>query len=399
LRFSLAIILCLLSKAQSTEAGRRLFQGETHLAARLANSSDPLPAAATACSNCHGRSAQGGREAGVEVASLAWHKLSRQLRYDETSFCRAIREGVSPSGSSLSLAMPRYNISTAHCAGLWHYLRDLELATLHGASTESIQIALISPNPNLDAVHLFRQAVDAVNQRGGIWGRRLEFLSATTPPPAAGILIYEASKPPELLPKRLTIVWHDEAPDSPLWVVSPSLPAQAKAALSHLPKATRIVTSPQPTLWEQAWIEAAEQEGFDQLDWASVTADCQPTSPPIALIAEHPDSIPPALPRLCPAGTLFFRQGDSSRLGPHWSKYKFRPPSLDASSATALVLTISEALEAAGRKLLLRDIEEHLSASWRARSGESNRLLRVVQFEDAKSPGIWRSVPELKDPK
>jgi hypothetical protein len=394
LGFGSALALCLMAQVAS-EHGRQLFHGERPLAARLANGSDPLPPSATACSNCHGRFGQGGREAGVDVASLSWRRLVRQEHYDEVSFCEALKVGTSPSGTVLSVAMPRYTVETAGCRDLWAYLQDVEQAAIHGASADAIRIALLAPpHPSPAGAQVFEQTFEAVNKRGGIWGRRLEFVVASVAPANASVLIYLQGKPLTVdVRKRLVIVWQDEAPELDKFVVSASLTVQAKSAIGLLPKGTHLFTGGRQSLWEDAWREAADETGYSHSGWDQAESVCRTNRSGIAIAVQHIDAIPAQLLQQCSTGAVFFREGDSSRLGPLWRAYRLRPRPLDATVATDLVETVIKTLDAVGRKLILRDIQDRLSSEWRARSGDANRLLQGVFLEVPQGPGTWRRLP------
>lgn len=108
--------------ASELRAGEAIFVGERALAARLGGDVTPLPPAATRCANCH-RDARFGPV--LDAASLAESRARRggpPSRYDAASLCRLLRTGVDPADVVITRAMPRYAISDADCAALWHYL-------------------------------------------------------------------------------------------------------------------------------------------------------------------------------------------------------------------------------------------------------------------------------------
>jgi len=241
---------------------------------------------------------------------------------------------------------------------------------------------------------VLEQAFEAVNRRGGIWGRRLEFLSASAAPANASVLIYLQGKPLAVdVHKRVVIVWQDEAPEHDMFVVSASMTVQAKSALSLLPKGTHLLTGGGGSHWENAWGEAAEATGYLRSSWSEAESVCGANRGGIAVAVEHIDAIPPKLLQQCTAGVFFFGEGDPLRLGPRWTAYRIRPRPLDATVAMDLAETVTKTLDSVGRKLILRDIQDRLSSGWRARSGEANRLLRGVFIEDPQGLGKWRSLP------
>jgi hypothetical protein len=396
LLWPVTLVTCLLAQINSLEQGRELFHGERPLIARLGKESDPLPAMATICVNCHGRHARGGREAGVDVASLSWRRLVRQKGYNETSFCQTMRTGIDPGGVLLSVAMPRYDIATDACQALWFYLQHLEQATLFGISDEVITIALISNNPNLEGMEILEKALTNYNLRGFIWGRQLRVIRASTPPPNAGILIYLTGKPKQGdTTDRLVVSWQDETPQMDAFVISPSLSDQAKAALATLPKDTqRLIYDGLPSPWSTAWAEAAEYAGISVSSWSNLNliSACSENSGKLVLVTEQFESIPTKLRANCSSAFLFFQRGAGFTSKAGWSSLRISPARLDSKVASLLAETIAEALDASGRKLLLNEIQSNLSNLWRSRSGEPNRLLRGVWLENKQQVITWSSM-------
>jgi hypothetical protein len=109
--------------AQVVWRGAELSDGRLPLTGGLQGHDDPLPAEALRCANCH--------EGSTAVAPRLDRGLLQQAQprrggppssYDETSFCRLLREGLDPAHVLLPREMPRYRIDDRDCAALWAYL-------------------------------------------------------------------------------------------------------------------------------------------------------------------------------------------------------------------------------------------------------------------------------------
>ncbi len=139
-----ALLLWLRHGAQQREAGSALFHGDVALVGRLVGHTEPLPAIATRCSNCHedrstapaARSSDAsatpasGRAAGsfAVVFDREWLTAARPRRggppsaYDAARLCTVMRSGVDPAHVMVASVMPRYEASVAQCEQLWSYL-------------------------------------------------------------------------------------------------------------------------------------------------------------------------------------------------------------------------------------------------------------------------------------
>ncbi len=110
------------------EEGRRLFDGSSPAAARLAGHDEALPPVATRCANCHADVDRTG-QASFAPALTASRLLDTRVRrggpasaYDEASFCRVLRDGIGPDDVMINETMPRYAFTRDQCATLWRYL-------------------------------------------------------------------------------------------------------------------------------------------------------------------------------------------------------------------------------------------------------------------------------------
>ncbi|WP_427911933.1 c-type cytochrome [Ramlibacter sp. MMS24-I3-19] len=155
--------------------------------------------AAAACAACHRRSGLGASEGRTTVppitgsflfsprssylqdfgeASLTNRRAHRE-GYDEASLARAIRDGVDPSGRTLSYLMPRYALGDADIHALATYLSGLSAGATPGVTEETLHFATVI-TPDADPVaraamlEVMRKFFDDKNAfiRGG--SRRLQ---------------------------------------------------------------------------------------------------------------------------------------------------------------------------------------------------------------------------------
>lgn len=130
LLLSLPLLLANTAPESSGERGRRLFAGEQAVEARMVGHTDPLPAEAYRCVNCHSSSSTPPRTDLDFAPVLSKLTLTTRIArrggppsaYEPTSFCRLVRDGVDPAHVMISQAMPRYRLSDRECEALWTYL-------------------------------------------------------------------------------------------------------------------------------------------------------------------------------------------------------------------------------------------------------------------------------------
>jgi hypothetical protein len=121
------------SDGASAARGRKLFEGEVALAARIVGQDFALPAEASRCVNCHGTTASSApadpQRIGPSLTRAALTDAVRRRggppsRYDAASLCKLLRSGVDPAHVIILRTMPRYEISDADCRSLWQHLTD-----------------------------------------------------------------------------------------------------------------------------------------------------------------------------------------------------------------------------------------------------------------------------------
>jgi len=126
--FALSMLACL--ESRSVALGKRLFNADPPLTARLSGDPLLLPAAASRCSNCHQVASQDEADFGPRLTAT-WLLSDRKRRggppchYDLESFCALLRTGIDPAFVIIDRAMPRYELDDDACRALWNYVRSL----------------------------------------------------------------------------------------------------------------------------------------------------------------------------------------------------------------------------------------------------------------------------------
>jgi ABC-type branched-subunit amino acid transport system substrate-binding protein len=153
-----------------------------------------LPASAVPCASCHGSDGLGRREGGVIPPDIRWSELTKvyghvhedgrkHQAFDDMSVARLIRAGLDPDFNKLDKSMPLYDLSVEDMDSLVAYLRFLEHDRDPGLGKDSIQLGTLLPlqGPRGELGQAMAQVMLAyfkeVNQRGGVFGRKLELLA------------------------------------------------------------------------------------------------------------------------------------------------------------------------------------------------------------------------------
>ncbi|HZI17983.1 MAG TPA: ABC transporter substrate-binding protein [Pyrinomonadaceae bacterium] len=164
-----------------------------------------VPGATLTCAGCHGARAEGKSEGGVTAGNLTWSNLVKPYghthpsgrkhgAFDEASFARAVVGGVDPAGNELAVAMPRYRISAEDMADLVAYLKRIEFERDPGLSDERVRVGTILHSagalaPTAAAMRdVLRAYFDDLNERGGIYNRRIELTAAEAGPAAESVI-------------------------------------------------------------------------------------------------------------------------------------------------------------------------------------------------------------------
>lgn len=189
------------------QAGQRIFRlGESpsgaKIVARLGMAGLELSGPSVACGNCHGEDGRGRAEGGIVPSNIQWSELTkayghhhdsgrRHGPFDEATLRRAVFEGIDPDGQALEGAMPRYAMSAKDFAALTAYLKRLETQLDAGLGPETIRIGTLLPlsgrlQPLGESLRaLWTAYFAALNERGGIHGRRLELVVQALPEDSA----------------------------------------------------------------------------------------------------------------------------------------------------------------------------------------------------------------------
>ena len=157
-----------------------------------------MPAAVLTCGNCHGRDGIGKPEGGIIPATINWDELTKDYgpthpsgrqrpAYDEPSLRKAITIGRDPAGRMLDGSMPRYMLTHEDLDDLVAYLKELGSDSDPGITDKRLVVGtILAPASSLGEMNRAVKSVLAayfreVNDRGGIYGRRLELLCFEAP--------------------------------------------------------------------------------------------------------------------------------------------------------------------------------------------------------------------------
>lgn len=161
---------------------RALFLQGEGAQVRMSEGSFTLPARGFPCANCHGADALGGREGTTRMPPILWSVLSRATEtrpaYDQTTFLRAVTQGIDPAGRRLDAVMPRYDLPDATAAALPGFLTLLESEQQAGIGPRALDV--IAPADN--AVRAgFVAAIDDFNSGGAAHGRSMRIVAPAEP--------------------------------------------------------------------------------------------------------------------------------------------------------------------------------------------------------------------------
>lgn len=203
----LVLLFCLLvgfSQAQNTpkhlltdseRRGKEIYLRGTSASGReiVARLNDvDVPASTIPCGGCHGIRGEGKTEGGVTAGDITWPNLIKPYGhthpsgrkhgpFSESSVIRAVVNGVDSSGNDLLVAMPRYKLTIEDMADLLAYLKVLDTDLDPGLTETTVTVGLVLPSSGaLAEVGAAMKDVvaayfDNVNNRGGIFSRKIEF--------------------------------------------------------------------------------------------------------------------------------------------------------------------------------------------------------------------------------
>ena len=150
-----------------------------------------VPASTVSCAGCHGMRGEGKTEGGVTAGSLTWPNLSKPYGhthptgrkhgpFNESSFIRAVVNGVDSDGNDLLVVMPRYKLSAEDMTDLLAYVKRIDSDLDPGLTDSSIRIGLVLPSQGAFAdvsaamKDVFTAYFDNLNRRGGIFSRKID---------------------------------------------------------------------------------------------------------------------------------------------------------------------------------------------------------------------------------
>ena len=177
-----------------------------------------VPASTVTCAGCHGMRGEGNTEGGITAGNLTWSNLIKPYGhthttgrkhgpFTESSFTRAVVNGLDSDGNDLLVAMPRFKLSAADMADLIAYVKRLESDLDPGLTDSSVRIGLVLPSTGSLAdvgaamKDVFTAYFEDVNNKGGIFNRKIElhFADAGAGGPAtAGVAQTFATKGTDL---------------------------------------------------------------------------------------------------------------------------------------------------------------------------------------------------------
>jgi ABC-type branched-subunit amino acid transport system substrate-binding protein len=195
---------------ESQQRGKQIyFEGTsprgTDITAVVGDEAALLPGSTMPCSSCHGSDGLGRPEGGVIPLDIRWTELvkpyghvhhddRRHPAFDDDSFIRSMIAGIDPANNRLDRSMPIYQMSGEDMADLVAYMKVLEYDLDPGVGDDAVRIATLLPMSGRagETGQAMRQVLEGyfaeVNQDGGIFGRRIEMLTAPTGETAAATL-------------------------------------------------------------------------------------------------------------------------------------------------------------------------------------------------------------------
>ncbi|MEM7429388.1 MAG: ABC transporter substrate-binding protein [Pseudomonadota bacterium] len=178
------------------EQGRQIYLEGTSpsggkIEAVLSNGQTVVSGALFPCANCHGEDGKGRSEGGITAAEVTWHALTKPYvlkRPDRRArppyrrdgqVTRAFTMGLDSGGKALNTVMPRYRMSREDALSLIAYLKVLGQTGVPGVTETSITLAVAADTEDEPATTAspsgpLLRYFSAVNDRGGIYGRRIK---------------------------------------------------------------------------------------------------------------------------------------------------------------------------------------------------------------------------------
>ena len=161
-----------------------------------------VPPSTVTCAGCHGLRGEGKTEGGVTAGNLTWTNLVKPYghthpsgrkhgAFDEKLFARALIQGLDPAGNKMAVAMPRYEMAPEDIADVIAYLKRIEADRDPGLTETTITVGTILPKQGglAEIGAAMKDVLTAyfanVNEKGGIYNRRIELQTIDAGPDAA----------------------------------------------------------------------------------------------------------------------------------------------------------------------------------------------------------------------
>ncbi len=154
-----------------------------------------VPGESATCDSCHGYDGTGRRESGVIPSNITWRHLMKSYGhihpdglehgpFTEKNLKSYMEDGRYPGGRQGDPSMPVYEMAAQDLDDLVAYLKKLDSTRDPGVTETHIRIGTLLPDsgPLAEVGEIMRRTIaayfDDINLRGGIYGRRLQLVSA-----------------------------------------------------------------------------------------------------------------------------------------------------------------------------------------------------------------------------
>jgi ABC-type branched-subunit amino acid transport system substrate-binding protein len=161
-----------------------------------------VPSSTMTCGGCHGLRGEGKTEGGTTAGNLTWSNLVKTYghthpsgrkhgAFDEKLFTRSLIQGIDPAGNELAVAMPRYEMAPEDIADLIAYLKRIETDRDPGLTETTITVGTVLAKQGAlaETSAAMKDVLTAyfanVNEKGGIYNRRIELQTIDAGPDAA----------------------------------------------------------------------------------------------------------------------------------------------------------------------------------------------------------------------
>jgi Cytochrome c len=326
-----------------------------------------VPATALPCASCHGRDGRGKEEGGIRPSNLQWHALTKPYGtrppYTPALLKRAITMGTSSAKQRLNPVMPRYRLSLRDADDLVAYLARVGTDPDPGLTDDTIVVG--TALPKTPEAKTIRDALTthfaAVNERGGLYGRRIRLIDVDTTKEEPFALIAAREIATNEIPTLAIFSPDTDTPNPWLIPLLPTLEAQCLALIHSQNTKVRII--------HNATTAALA---------ARLAAHHDPSSPTVLLLTPATRPLPTAHTLLVPAPfttDAIFTSSPSPKI-----LVALPTPRTSRDTALAAASRVTQALENAGRDVdretLLPLLNSRQKPECTILQAEGGRLLR-----------------------